>query len=134
MPRSSTAALRIVEEFEVPTGDIEKTRNTMAGWSPGQRRCRSRGRHNWNPFTVYQHRNFFDVVEQCSHCRNRRHAHFIKTKWGLRKETPWMPDYRDGYLLQRGAVPLRKVEELMDELTEADILSRRIVEVRDDDE
>ena len=106
----------------------------MLGWSAGQRKCRARGRHNWGPFTVYQHRNFFDVVEQCTHCRNRRHAPFVQTKWGLRRDDDWKPDYRDGYLLKKGAARINQVEELMDELTAADIMSRRIVEVPDDDD
>ena len=135
MPRSGRAALRVVGyDDQPPRGDEEKTREAMAGWSPGQRRCRARKRHNWGPFTVYQHRNFYDVVESCSHCKNRRHAHFIETKWGLRQETDWKPDYRNDYLLPKGAMPLRRSESLMDELTAADILSRRIVEVPDDDD
>jgi hypothetical protein len=104
----------------------------MALWKEGQRRCRARGRHNWAPYTVYEHRNWYEVVEQCSHCRNRRSAEFVETAHGLRKASGWKPDYRDGYLLPRGA--MRIDEDLHDELTAADILNRRIVEVSDDDD
>lgn len=101
----------------------------MARWTEGQRRCRARGRHGWKPFTVYEHRNHYEVVERCPDCLNRRVADF-----GLsgRKLSPWRPDrYRDGYLLPRGA--MRIVDDLKDELMLGDILSRRIVEAPDDD-
>lgn len=130
-------ALRIVAEQpdrETPPGDPSLTAEAAAGWKEGQRRCRSRGRHNWGPFTVYEHRTYLEVVEQCSHCRNRRSADYVKTDRGLRKASKWTPDYRDGYLLPRGATPLRLDEGLLDELTAGDILSRKIVEVLDDDE
>lgn len=102
----------------------------MAGWSSGQRRCRARKRHNWGPFAVWEHRTFYDVVEQCSHCRNRRQADFVKTPRGLRQATKWKPDYRNGYLLPKGAARLD--EDLHDELMAQDILTRKIVEVEDD--
>lgn len=119
------------QEREV-TGDLDLTRETMAAWKAGQRTCRARKRHNWGPYTVWEHRNFYEVVEQCTHCRNRRSAEFVKTAYGIRKATPWKADYRDGYLLPNGAQ--RIDEDLHDELTASDILSRRIVEVADDDE
>ena len=99
----------------------------MALWREGQRRCRGRKRHNWGPFTVYEHVTWLDVVEQCSHCRNRRSAPFVKTAHGLRKVDKWKPDYRDGYLLPKGA--MRIDEDLQDELVAADIYSRKIIEV-----
>jgi hypothetical protein len=123
--------VRFEEPQDLP-GDIEKTRETMSLWREGQRRCRARGRHNWSPFTVYEHRTFYEVVEQCSHCRNRRSADFTKTARGLRKATKWQMDYRDGYLLPHGS--MRLTEDLHDELWASDILSRRIVEVPDEDE
>lgn len=115
-----------------PTGDSSLTRETMAGWREGQRRCRARKRHNWGPHTVWEHATYYEVVERCSHCRNRRTADFTKTANGIRKATPWKPLYQDGYLLPHGA--MRIDEDLQDELTATDILSRRIVEVTDDDE
>lgn len=124
--------LRVVEERVELRGDVSLTQEAMAGWREGQRRCRARGRHNWGPFTVYDHGSWFDVVEQCGHCRNRRSAPFIKTSWGLRKADKWKPDYRDGYLLPKGAQRLG--DDMHDELTAMDILSRRIVEALDDDE
>ena len=132
MPRK--AALTLVSvDTDLPPGDIEKTREAMKEWKEGQRRCRARKRHNWGPFTVYVHGNWYDVVEQCSHCRNRRSADFVKTGRGLRKVTKWKPDYRDGYLLPKGSLPLRYDEGLQDELTADDILSRKMVQVDDDD-
>jgi hypothetical protein len=119
-------------ETEPLPGDLDLTREAMAGWREGQRTCRARKRHNWGPYTVWEHRRFYEVVEQCSHCRNRRSAEFVKTAWGIRKATPWKPIYRDGYLLPNGAQ--RITEDLHDELTAMDILNRRIVEVADDEE
>lgn len=81
---------------------------------------------------VYEHARFLEVVEQCTHCRNRRSADFVHTASGLRKATKWRPLYRDGYLLPAGAAPID--EDLQDELTAADILSRRRVEVLDDED
>lgn len=124
-------ALRVVDDrdSEPPKGDPSLTLETMSGWKQGQRTCRARKRHNWGPFTVYEHRDHFEVVEQCSHCRNRRTADFSRQG---RKLDKWRPDYRDGYLLPRGA--MRIDEELHDELMLSDILSRRIIEVPDDNE
>lgn len=122
--------LRAVEHDDAPKGDAGLTLETMSSWREGQRRCRARKRHNWGPFTVWEHRTFYEVVEQCSHCRNRRSAEFIKTDRGLRKATNWKPDYRDGYLLPHGAA--RIDEDLHDELVFTDIMSRKIVEVVDD--
>ena len=127
-------ALRLVDPGpaeELP-GDPSLTRETMSAWKEGQRRCRARKRHNWGPYTVYEHRSYYEVVEQCSHCRNRRSAEFVKTTYGIRKATQWRQDYRDGYLLPRGA--MRIDEDLHDELTATDILSRKMVEVLDDEE
>lgn len=104
----------------------------MSLWKEGQRRCRGRKRHNWGPGTVYEHRTYLEVVEQCGHCRNRRTADFARTAHGVRKVTDWKPIYRDGYLLPKGA--MRIDEDLQDELTADDILSRRIVEVLDDND
>jgi hypothetical protein len=129
MARNS-AALRVVnDEVDEPTGDVSLTREAMSEWKEGQRRCRARKRHNWAPYTVWEYRYHYDVVEQCSHCRNRRHADFSKAG---RKLTNWKADYRDGYLLPKGA--MRIVDELQDELWLGDILSRRIVEASDDEE
>lgn len=130
--KSDQAPLLAKTKVEEPSGDPDLTRETMAQWKEGQRRCRARKRHNWGPLTVYEHRTWYDVVEQCSHCRNRRHAPFTKTAYGLRKADKWKPDYRDGYLLPRGAMAID--EEMFDELTASDILSRRIVEVLDDED
>lgn len=128
-----SAALRVVEEDQPEKkGDSSLTRETMGSWKQGQRTCRARKRHNWGPFTVWEHRSFYEVVEQCSHCRNRRSAEFTQTAYGLRKTTPWRPDYRDGYLLPRGAMAID--EDLHDELTAADILSRKIVEVPNEED
>lgn len=127
-------ALRVVDSTEPPPplGDPTLTQEAMSTWNAGQRRCRGRKRHNWNPFTVWEHSNFYDVVEQCSHCRNRRHAPFMRTAWGLRQNDKWKPDYREGYLLPKGAQRLGV--EQQDELVAADILSRRIVEAPDDED
>jgi len=132
--KSEARALRIVDEpveKPPPTGDVSLTRMAIANWNAGQRRCRARGRHNWGPYAVYEHRQFYDVVEQCSHCRNRRHAPFAKTG---RKLDRWTADYRGDYLLPKGAA--RVVDDLHDDLMLEDILSRRIVEVpnEEDDE
>lgn len=128
-----SAALRVVpDEPERPTGDVDLTREAVAGWKEGQRRCRARRRHNWGPYAVYEHRRRWEVIEQCSHCRNRRVADFVPTAFGIRKATPWKPDYRDGYLLPKGAA--RIDDDMHDELTAADILSRKIVEVPDADD
>lgn len=128
MARSS--ALRVVNsEPEPPKGDSSLTLETMASWKQGQRTCRARKRHNWGPFTVYEHRDHYEVVEQCSHCRNRRHADFSRVG---RKLGSWKADYRDGYLLPHGA--MRLDDDLNDELMLSDILSRRIIEVPDEEE
>lgn len=132
MARGSALRIVTVEPDEEITGDLDLTRETMSSWKAGQRTCRARRRHNWGPFTVYEHKHHYEVVEQCSHCRNRRTADFIKTPYGLRKADRWQADYRDGYLLPKGAQ--RIGDELHDELTELDILSRRIIEVPDEDE
>jgi hypothetical protein len=115
------------KEVEV-TGNPDLTREAVSTWKEGQRRCRARKRHNWGPYTVWEYRNHYEVVEQCAHCRNRRSAPFSKTG---RKLDRWKPDYRDGYLLPKGALSLRHDEDLQDELVLTDILSRRIVEAPD---
>jgi len=127
-------ALRVVtpESSDPLSGDPDLTREAMAGWKEGQRRCRGRKRHNWGPGTVFEHGSWYDVVEQCSHCRNRRSAPFVKTAHGLRKADKWKPIYREGYLLPKGAQ--RIDDDMMDELVAADILSRKIVEFLDDGE
>lgn len=126
------AALRVVsDDIEEPAGDLSLTLEAMSTWREGQRRCRARRRHNWGPFVVREHVGHYEVVEQCSHCRNRRAADFMKSG---RKINGWRPEYREGYLLPKGAVPLRAADDLQDELVLSDILSRRIVEVLDDDE
>lgn len=115
------------EVDERPVGDESLTREAMAGWTEGQRRCRARKRHTWGPYTVYEYRNHYEVVERCPSCLNRRAADFSKSG---RKLTAWKPvRYREGYLLPRGAA--RIVDELQDELWLSDILSRRIVEAPD---
>lgn len=125
-------ALRVVQdEIEELRGDVDLTREAMSVWREGQRRCRARRRHNWGPFTVFEHRHHYEVVEQCSHCRNRRSADFNKQG---RKLTKWAPEYREGYLLPKGATPLRQLDDFQDELVLGDILTRRIVEVLDDDD
>jgi len=126
------AAVRLVEPPARPIGDTNLTREAAASWTEGERRCRARGRHMWQPFTVWEHSTFYDVVERCPSCKNRRSADFNKSG---RRTTRWQPDYRSGnYLLPRGAARIRDDEELMDQLTLADILSRKIVEVTDDDD
>ena len=126
---SKARSLKVVTEDDQPKGDASLTQEAMASWREGQRRCRARKRHNWGPYTVWEYRNHYLVVEQCSHCRNRRSAEFVKTAFGLRKATDWQPEYREGYLLPRGA--MRITEDLHDELTAADILSRKILEAPD---
>lgn len=125
----SVALRSVKDEPEAPSGDPSLTRETMSAWREGQRRCRARKRHNWGPLTVWDYRDHYEVIEQCSHCRNRRSAEFSKQG---RKLTNWSPDYRDGYLLPKGA--LRIDDDMHDELMLTDILSRRIVEAADDDE
>jgi len=130
-----SAALNLVREEperETPPGDPTLTRETMSTWREGQRKCRARKRHNWGPFAVYEHRSYFEVVEQCSHCRNRRSVEFVRTAFGVRKNGNWKQDYRDGYLLPKGA--MRIDEDLHDELMFADILSRKIIEVPDNED
>lgn len=125
-------ALKLVVPPEEPKGDPSLTTEAVSMWSAGQRRCRGRKRHNWGPAMVYEHRTYYEVVEMCSHCRNRRSADFTKTPHGLRKATKWKPEYRNNYLLPNGA---RRIDEdLQDELVAADILSRRTIEVPDDEE
>lgn len=114
---------------EPPKGDPSLTREALQGWREGQKRCRARRRHNWNPYTVWEYRNHYEVVEQCSHCRNRRSADFVNTTYGLRQSTKWKADYREGYLLPAGAQ--RIDDDMRDELVASDILSRRIVEAPD---
>lgn len=125
---SAARKLKVVPD-EAPPGDLDLTRETMSSWREGQRRCRARKRHNWGPYTVWEYRNHYEVVEQCSHCRNRRVADFSVTG---RKLTKWRPDYREGYLLPKGA--MRITDDLHDELMLADILSRKIVEVAFDED
>jgi hypothetical protein len=127
-------ALRVVQAPEPVHGDGELTREAASEWTPGQRKCRARGRHDWKPFTVYEHRAYLDVVERCPNCKNRRHATFVRTQWGVRQDSKWKPDYRDNYLLKKGSARVRDLEDLFDSITADDILSRRIVEVKDDDE
>jgi hypothetical protein len=126
-------ALRVVAEVsnppDEPRGDPSKTMEAVAGWREGQRRCRARKRHNWGPYGVWEHRSHYEVVEQCGHCRNRRTADFNKVGHKL---TNWRPDYRDGYLLPKGAA--RIDEDLHDALMLSDILSRKVVEVPNEDE
>lgn len=131
-PLKSPTALRVVDTVTELPGDGSLTREAVAGWKEGQRRCRARKRHNWGPFTIYNHGTWLDVVEQCAHCRNRRSAPYLKTQWGFRKVDKWKPDYRDNYLLPRGAMRLN--EELTDELTADDLFSRKMIDVNDDDE
>lgn len=139
IPRKGKRSLKAVPSLPETTtdafdlkGDPTLTLEAMSGWSKGQRVCRSRKRHNWLPFTVWEHKTWLDVVERCSQCLNRRHAPFVFTERGLRKVDNWKPDYRDGYLLPKGAQRLD--EDMQDELTAADILSRRRVEVLDDED
>lgn len=128
-----SAALRVVNSApEEVVGDMQLTEEAMAGWKQGQRTCRARKRHNWGPYSVFEHTTYLEVVEQCGHCRNRRVADFVRTARGVRKQTKWKPDYRDGYLLPKGAA--RIDEDLHDELMAGDILSRKIVQVKDEDD
>lgn len=120
------------ERPERPAGDPTLTLEALSEWSAGQRRCRARKRHNWGPHVVYERRTTLEVVERCSHCGNRRSADFVRTEWGLRKATKWAPDYRGNYLLPKGAAPID--EELHDGLVAADILSRKTIEVPEDEE
>lgn len=143
MPRgNSAAALQLVspsgEEKEPPPGDPTLTREALAGWKEGQRKCRTWKRHRWGPYTVFEHKmrgtkNLrYEVVERCTLCGNRRTADFVQTSYGLRMVDRWKMDYRDGYLLPKGAQ--RIGEELHDELVAQDILSRKVIEVLDDEE
>lgn len=127
-PDKSRNRLHVVTttELEAPPGDPSLTREAVSAWKEGQRRCRARKRHNWGPYTVWEYRNHYEVVEQCSHCRNRRSAPFSKTG---RKLDRWKADYREGYLLPKGA--MRIDEDLHDELVLTDILTRKIVEAPD---
>lgn len=134
MARAVTASNRLTlvdEEHSRPVGDFSLTEEALRSWTAGQRRCRARARHYWRPYTVFEHRNFYDVVEQCADCRNRRRAEFNKSG---RRISEWHTDYRDNYLLPKGAARLIDAEDLHDELVLSDILSRRIVEVPDDEE
>lgn len=136
MPRRSnpayqrgSAALKVVRDEPPPLiGDPSLTQEAVSAWSPGQRKCRARKRHNWGPFTVWEHATTYDVVERCTHCGNRRHADFDKRG---RKITKWKPDYRNGYLLPKGAAPID--EDLHDELMLGDILSRKILPAPDEE-
>lgn len=123
--------LRVVGEQPEPDrrGDPDLTRTALAGWKEGQRKCRARRRHSWGPYTVREHRTFYEVVERCGLCRNLRTADYSKQG---RKLTAWHQTYRDGYLLPKGAARLD--DEMHDELVLTDILSRRIIEVPDEDE
>jgi hypothetical protein len=126
------ARLALAQEPREEKGDPDLTLEAVSSWTAGQRRCRGRKRHNWGPGMVYEHRSYYEVVEQCSHCRNRRTADFVKTARGLRKEGKWKPDYRNGYLLPKGA---RRIDDdLQEELVAADILSRKTIEVPDSEE
>jgi hypothetical protein len=127
-PRAS--ALRVVSnQAKEVYGDASLTDQAVQSWSAGQRRCRARKRHNWGPHFVREHRTYYEVIERCTHCSNRRTADFAKTG---RKISKWSPAYRDGYLLPKGAAPID--EDLHDVLVLSDILSRRIVEVLDDED
>lgn len=126
--RGSTA-LKVVPEQQPAThlhGDVSKTQEAMREWTAGQRKCRARKRHNWIAFTVWEYPTIYDVVERCSHCGNRRHADHNKRGRRLEK---WKPDYRNGYLLPKGAAPID--EDMHDELVLEDILSRKIVKAAD---
>lgn len=138
---SAARALKSVPDHpQEPVGDADLTRQTMAEWKEGQRRCRARKRHNWGPHIVWERSTgrgrsrttTYEVVEICSHCRNKRTADFVLTARGLRKVGRWEPIYRDGYLLPRGA--MRIDEDMHDELTASDILSRKVVEVPNEDD
>jgi hypothetical protein len=131
MARGS-AALKLIQEAPEHLGDYSLTQEAVASWTAGQRKCRARGRHNWGPYTVYEHPTWLDVVEVCSHCRNRRHAPYVETTHGVRKTDKWKPDYRDGYLLPKGAARLD--EDIIDELTADDIRSRKRVVVSDEED
>ncbi len=122
----------VSEEPAEVRGDPTLTQEAVAAWSPGQRKCRGRKRHNWGPHVVREHKYHYDVVERCTHCNNRRSADFMPTSHGIRQATKWKPDYREGYLLPKGAAGLD--EDIRDELTAADILSRKMIEVPDDEE
>lgn len=105
-------------------------RETVAGWSQGQKRCRGRRFHTWNPLTVIEHPGHYEVIEQCPHCKNRRTADYVETTWGLRRATKWKTAYKSGYLLTKGS---KITEDIADELVASDILSRRIVKAGEDD-
>lgn len=127
-PRAN--ALRVVaEEPEYVPGDPSLTAETMSLWREGQRRCRARRRHNWQPQTVREYKHHYEVLERCSHCMNRRVADYNKMG---RKITKWQMIYRDNYLLPHGAQ--RITDDLQDELSLGDILSRRIIEAPDDED
>jgi hypothetical protein len=131
-PRRKLAAVTDTPVIkEAPKGDESLTLETMSLWKDGQKRCRARKRHDWKPYNVYKHRGYYEVVERCSQCLNRRVADFVETSRGLRKsDDGWQIDYRDNYLLPKGA--MRIDEDIYDELVASDILSRKMVEVEDD--
>jgi hypothetical protein len=59
-------------------GDPTLTEEAVASWNAGQRKCRARGRHRWDPYTVWEHHTYYDVVERCSSCKIRRSADYDK--------------------------------------------------------
>lgn len=110
--------------------DPQDVESAMESWNRGQRTCRARQRHSWNPFTVRVHAAFYDVVEQCGHCKNRRHRPLSADGFWLDK---WKAErYSEGYLMPKGAGYI--TDEGRAALRLDDIMNRKQIIVPDDDE
>lgn len=109
--------------------DIEEV---IAGWTPGQRRCRAAGRHRWNGYSVVLHRSvngaYYEVTERCPDCLNRHYRLMDMQGYWL---TRWRAErYGPGYLLPKGSGRLDDDQRARIRL--AEVTSRTIKEVDDD--
>jgi len=115
-------------------GDPALVDQAMAGWTPGQIKCRANQRHSWKSHTVTVHQSrggsHYEIIERCPDCFSRRWRLMSMAGYWL---TKWKTDrYSEGYLLPKGSGGLSEVNRA--DLRLSDVASRRIRYVNDDEE
>jgi len=150
MPRKPQLQL-VMENLEEPPGDPELTREHVAGMSPGQKVCRTRGHHVWSKFQDRVHGTDANRpgtritrIQKCNDCKNRRERDFVvvtlgKNSRGLRKlDDKWHLTYVEvrgvPYLLPKGSQ--RFTEELRELLLAEQFFAetKGIIYVNDEDD